>query len=178
MVTHQQDFQRMMFMGWALARYNIDCFLETGCSEGETIGYFSKFTRNSGACDLNKESLRVAKNRYPHVAFAQQDAISWLSRIDVINPAFFYLDCTWNPGCPAKDQLPIIFKRWQEPIVFVSGVKLPNGSSGAQELRDLQQVPGSRIIIPKYGMRSDESGYGLIVPAYHQINLPDSWEIV
>ncbi len=176
MVTHQHDWQRMAFMAWALAKYQIDTFLETGCAEGETIGYFSKFAKYAAACDLDAARLEIARTRYPHVEFVHRDVLSFLEVVAAYEKIFFYLDCTWSPGCPAKDQLPIIYKRWRDPIAFVSGVILDNGSSGGQKLSDLQAY--GNVIIPTYGMGSDSSGYGLIVPSNVDILLPKGWEVV
>src|SRR5574339_339005 len=160
MVTHQNDWQRMAIITWALGHYNIKDFLETGGGEGETIGYFSRFVITSAGCDVRKEAIDIAKTRYGHVDLWLTDAREFLKHYGFPLPyTFFYLDCTWGEYLPAKEQLPIIFYRWkdQKPIVFVSGVILPNGSSGAQNISDLK--PYGNIIIPKY--RKDKEGVEL-----------------
>lgn len=177
MVTHQNDWQRMAIMSWALGKYDIANFVETGCAEGETIGYFSKFTSYAVAVDVNKDVIEIAKKRYPRVDFFHGDAIPFLNFVAPRARTFFYIDCTWEPGCPASEQLPHIFNRWPtSTIVFVSGVALNNGSSGGQNLEEMKKY-GS-VIIPKYSMNKDQSGYGIIVPKNIGVWTPDSWEIV
>jgi hypothetical protein len=166
----------MALMAWALGKYQIDNFIETGAHEGETIGYFSKFCRKGFACDINPQVAKIALERYPHLSYTVGDVITFLEWLPELTRTFFYLDCTWEPGCYAKEQVPIIYRRFDNPIVFVSGVRLPNGSSGAQQLEDLTLY--GKVIIPKYGMRSDESGYALIVSDKSEVFVPNSWEII
>lgn len=179
MVTHQNDWQRMAFMSWALGYYKPYAFIETGVCEGETIGYFGQFATFAGGCDIKPDVIEIAKKRYPHIGFTVQDAREYLKSINPIyRDTFFYLDCTWGDYLPAKEQLPIIFDRWKfdRAIVFVSGVQLPNNSSGAQPLSDL--TPYGTVIYPRYSMYPDQSGYALIVPKRNIYHLPNSWGIV
>lgn len=175
MVTHQNDWQRMAFMAWALGKYSPDCFIETGVCEGETIGYFGQFANHAGGCDIRPEVIEIAKKRYPHIRFTVEDAREFLKSVPVFLDTFFYLDCTWLDSCYAKEQLPIIYERWEKPIVFVSGVALDNGSSGAQSVNEL--VKYGSVIIPSYDMKSDQSGYALIVPNVKNLFLPNSWRV-
>jgi hypothetical protein len=177
MVTHQNDWQRMAFMSWAIERFGCFAFVETGCCEGETVGYFSQFNERAYACDVDPVVVGIARERYPHVNFQVMDARDFLRTLTPYYHTFFYLDCTWGDYLPAKEQLPIIKERWTDPAILVSGVILSNGSKGQQNLDDLR--PYGKLIIPRYGQGSDMSGYALIVPqAAKRINLPDSWEIV
>lgn len=70
-------------MAWALGRFNCDHMIETGCGEGETIGYFSRFLPSmGGGVDLNQDVIEIAHSRYPRVGFAVMDAIEFLQKAD------------------------------------------------------------------------------------------------
>lgn len=179
MTTHQENFHRMALTGWLIGRFGIKTFVECGCLEGETIGYFSQFVPEGfgRGCDLNQNAVNIGQARYPGVRLDVENAVDWLCTVPVKLPALVYIDTVWVQNHLLHEQMGIIKGRWPGEPVMVNNVDLP-GATGADMTPPAELQRYGRVIVPDYSTPVPMAGYGVIVPDGAELPPFKHWKVL
>jgi hypothetical protein len=129
-----QRFRQRIFFD-LLYYLPIKAIIETGTFRGTTTALFAAtslpvYTSEAHPRFFTYSKLRFIRNRSTLHLF-RMDSRSFLRCLsdNVVVPrkdVFFYLDAHWGIDLPLREELEIIFSRWEKPIVMIDDFCVPN----------------------------------------------------
>ncbi|MGH9878161.1 MAG: hypothetical protein ACRD5H_11020 [Nitrososphaerales archaeon] len=133
-----QKFRRRIVFDLLFA-FPIKAVVETGTFRGTTTALFAATSLPVYSAEIHPRYFSYAKTRFlfnrHNVHLYHGDSRSFLrylsgdSRIPK-EDVFFYLDAHWGNDSPLRDELEIIFSKWERPIVMVDDFQVPDSGYG------------------------------------------------
>lgn len=148
----QKFRQRILFD--ILYYFPIKAIVETGTYRGTTTAFFAAtalpvYTTESHPRYYSYSKLHFLFSRNT-IHLYQSDSRPFLRRLsnDSSVPkddVFFYLDAHWGADLPLREELEIIFSKWERPIVMIDDFCVPNSAYtfddyGPQKALDLRYI--------------------------------------
>jgi len=158
-----QDFRKSIFLD-LMNSCEFGAIVETGTFRGTTTEYFAQsfdipvYSTESALRFFYyaKKRLKKFKNR---VNLKFGDSVEFLKNLANDSSApkdrvFFYLDAHWYGYLPLNDELEIIFRYWNSPVVMIDDFKVPDSDYkyddyGESGILDLDYI---RPSIKKYNL--------------------------
>jgi len=133
-----QKFRQRIFFD-LLYCFPIKAIVETGTYRGTTTALFAAtslpvYTTEFHSRYFSYSRLHFMFNRNA-IRLYKSDSRSFLHRLgdDPSVPkkdVFFYLDAHWGADLPLRDELEIIFSKWESPIVMIDDFCVPDSGYG------------------------------------------------
>jgi len=131
-----QKFRQRIFFD-ILYCFPIKAIVETGTYRGTTTAFFAAtslpvYTTETHPRFFSYSRLHFLFNRNT-IHLYKSDSRSFLRRLSDAPPVpkadvFFYLDAHWGADLPLREELEIIFSKWERPIVMIDDFCVPNSS--------------------------------------------------
>lgn len=131
-----QRFRQLIFFD-LLCHCPIKTIVETGTFHGATTALFVATSLPVYTVEINPRCFSYAKMRFlfdrETIHLYHNDSRIFLRDLseDSSIPkedVFFYLDAHWGKDPPLREELEIIFSKWENPIVMVDDFKVPNSN--------------------------------------------------
>ena len=133
----QRFRQRILFD--LLFTFPIEAIIETGTYRGTTTALFAATSLPVYSAEVHPRYFSYAKMRFffnrHKVHLYHSDSRSFLRKLSEDSQVpkgdvFFYLDAHWGEDLPLREELEIIFSKWERPIVLVDDFQVPDSSYG------------------------------------------------
>jgi hypothetical protein len=159
----QKFRQRILFD--ILYHFPIKAIVETGTFRGTTTDFFAATALPVYTTEFHPRYFAYSKLHFLFrrnaIHLYKGDSRSFLRRLsdDPSVPkadVFFYLDAHWGADLPLREELEIIFSKWERPIVMIDDFCVPNSSYtfddyGPQKALNLEYinpvVTGNRLSV-------------------------------
>jgi hypothetical protein len=129
-----QKFRQRIFFD-ILYWFPVNAIVETGTFRGTTTAFFAATSLPVYTTEFHRRYFTYSKLHFLFnrnaIHLYRSDSRSFLRRLSD-DPAvpktdvFFYLDAHWGADLPLREELDIIFSKWEGPIVMIDDFCVPN----------------------------------------------------
>ncbi len=146
----------------------IGAVVETGTFRGNTSEYFASLSLPVFTVEVSPRYFTFAQHRLrrcPNVEVFHGDSRSVLNLLAARpglpdRPTFFYLDAHWYDDLPLREEVALVFDRWERAVIMVDDFEVP-GDAGYQ----FDDYGNGRKLSLDYLLRGDVANYSVFFPA-------------
>lgn len=145
-------------------KFNIRTFFETGTYHGKSAIIVSRYFDNVITVETNPEFYKIASNNISisgvkncKLLFGSSPKIMEEQLINHDNSTFFFLDAHWEENFPLLDELDVIKRKNQKPVIAIHDFYVPDNNGNAKFGFD---VCGNKMLNFNYIKDSIRNIYG------------------
>ena len=133
-----QKYRQRIFFD-LLYYFPIKAIVETGTYRGTTTALFGATSLPVYTAEIHPRYFSYSKTRFlftqDNIHLYKSDSRSFLRELSEDSSVpkedmFFYLDAHWREDLPLREELEIIFSKWERPIVMIDDFQVPDSGYG------------------------------------------------